>query len=40
MLDDAGFKYEIKARVKSAYSIFNKMQTKKIPLRRSTTYML
>ena len=31
MLDDAGFKYEIKARVKSAYSIFNKMQTKKIP---------
>lgn len=30
-LDDAGFKYEIKARVKSAYSIFNKMQTKKIP---------
>lgn len=31
MLDDAGFKYEIKARVKSAYSIFNKMETKKIP---------
>ncbi len=31
LLDDAGFKYEIKARVKSAYSIFNKMQTKKIP---------
>ena len=31
MLDDAGFKYEIKARVKSAYSIFNKMQHKKIP---------
>lgn len=30
-LDAAGFKYEIKARVKSAYSIFNKMQTKKIP---------
>ncbi len=30
-LDDAGFKYEIKARVKSAYSIFNKMETKKIP---------
>ena len=31
MLDDAGFKYEIKARVKSAYSIYNKMETKKIP---------
>lgn len=30
-LDAAGFKYEIKARVKSAYSIFNKMQKKKIP---------
>ncbi len=30
-LDAAGFKYEIKARVKSAYSIFNKMETKKIP---------
>lgn len=31
LLDQAGFKYEIKARVKSAYSIFNKMETKKIP---------
>ena len=31
MLDEAGFKYEIKARVKSAYSIFNKMENKKIP---------
>lgn len=30
-LDQAGFKYDIKARVKSAYSIFNKMETKKIP---------
>lgn len=30
-LDEAGFKYEIKARVKSAYSIFNKMEKKKIP---------
>lgn len=30
-LDAAGFKYEIKARVKSAYSIFNKMETKKVP---------
>lgn len=30
-LDAAGFKYDIKARVKSAYSIFNKMETKKIP---------
>lgn len=30
-LDDAGYKYEIKARVKSAYSIFNKMEHKKIP---------
>lgn len=30
-LDEAGFKYEIKARVKSAYSIFNKMETKKVP---------
>lgn len=30
-LDAAGFKYEIKARVKSAYSIFNKMQKKGIP---------
>ncbi|MDE7462172.1 MAG: RelA/SpoT family protein [Muribaculaceae bacterium] len=27
-LDAAGYKYEIKARVKSAYSIFNKMQKK------------
>ena len=31
MLDAAGFKYEIKARVKSAYSIYNKMENKKIP---------
>ena len=31
LLDEAGFKYEIKARVKSAYSIYNKMETKKIP---------
>lgn len=31
MLDEAGFTYEIKARVKSAYSIYNKMETKKIP---------
>ena len=31
MLDEAGFKYEIKARVKSAYSIYNKMENKKIP---------
>ena len=30
-LDAAGFKYEIKARIKSAYSIYNKMETKKIP---------
>lgn len=30
-LDEAGFKYEIKARVKSAYSIFNKMRNKNIP---------
>lgn len=30
-LDAAGFKYEIKARVKSAYSIFNKMEKKHIP---------
>ncbi len=30
-LDAAGFKYEIKARVKSAYSIFCKMEAKKIP---------
>ncbi len=30
-LDKAGFKYEIKARVKSAYSIFNKMENKKVP---------
>ncbi len=30
-LDEAGFKYEIKARVKSAYSIYNKMETKKVP---------
>ena len=27
-LDDAGFRYEIKARVKSAYSIFRKMEKK------------
>lgn len=31
-LDAAGIKYDIKARVKSAYSIFNKMRKKKIPL--------
>lgn len=30
-LDAAGFKYEVKARVKSAYSIYNKMVKKKIP---------
>lgn len=30
-LDAAGFKYEIKARVKSAYSIYNKMEQKNIP---------
>ncbi len=30
-LDEAGYKYEIKARVKSAYSIFNKMQKKGVP---------
>lgn len=30
-LDAAGFKYTIKARVKSAFSIYNKMETKKIP---------
>lgn len=30
-LDAAGYKYEIKARVKSAYSIYNKMIKKKIP---------
>lgn len=38
-LDAAGFRYEIKARVKSAYSIFNKMETKKCLSRRSTTFM-
>ncbi len=31
-LDRLGIKYEVKARVKSAYSIFNKMRKKKIPL--------
>lgn len=30
-LDTAGFRYEIKARVKSAYSIYHKMETKNIP---------
>lgn len=30
MLDDAGFKYTIKARVKSAYSIWRKMQKKNV----------
>ncbi len=30
-LDARGFNYEMKARVKSAYSIWNKMQTKNIP---------
>ncbi len=30
-LDTAGFRYTIKARVKSAFSIYNKMETKKIP---------
>jgi len=30
-LDRAGFSYEIKARVKSAYSIYNKMETKQVP---------
>ncbi len=29
-LDEAGFKYSIKARVKSAYSIWRKMETKKV----------
>lgn len=29
-LDEAGFKYEIKTRVKSAYSIYNKMEKKKV----------
>lgn len=29
-LDAAGFKYEIKARVKSAYSIYNKMKKKQV----------
>ena len=31
LLDNAGFKYEMKARVKSAYSIYKKMEKKKIP---------
>lgn len=30
-LDDMGLKYEMKARVKSVYSIWNKMETKHIP---------
>ena len=30
-LDEAGFSYEIAARVKSAYSIFNKMEKKGVP---------
>ena len=30
-LDAAGFRYEIKARVKSAYSIYNKMENKQVP---------
>ena len=30
-LDAAGYKYDIKARVKSAYSIYKKMESKKIP---------
>ena len=30
MLDKAGFKYEIKARVKSAYSIYKKMEAKHV----------
>lgn len=30
-LDGAGFKYEIKTRVKSAWSIYNKMRNKQIP---------
>lgn len=30
-LDEAGFKYEIKARVKSTFSIYNKMQKKGVP---------
>ena len=29
-LDDAGFKYDIRTRVKSAYSIWNKMEKKKV----------
>ena len=36
-LDAAGYKYEIKARVKSAYSIYNKMETKKVPLKKYMT---
>lgn len=31
-LDEAGFKYEIEARVKSAYSIYNKMEKKHVSL--------
>lgn len=31
-LDEAGFVYEIEARVKSAYSIYNKMEKKKVSL--------
>lgn len=31
LLDENGFKYEIKARVKSAYSIYKKMVAKQIP---------
>lgn len=30
-LDEAGFSYEIKARVKSAYSIYKKMERKQLP---------
>lgn len=31
-LDQMGIKYEVKARIKSAYSIYNKMRKKRIPL--------
>ena len=37
-LDKMGLKYRIIARVKSIYSIWNKMQTKHVPLKRSLIY--
>ena len=39
-LNQMGLEYEIKARVKSPYSIWNKMQTKHVPFEEYTIFWL